>query len=217
MPPVLSEILTANNGYIFRITHRDNVPHLIANGVHSRNSACVNPNFVEIGHPEIIDKRQTRAVLVPPYGTLADYVPFYFTPCSPMLYNIVTGWKGLRQRSRSEIVVLVSSLKRLEEAGIAYVIADRNATLLAATIAPGRGLIESLSWENWRNRDFKHDPNKPDKVERYQAEILVHRHLPAPALGGIITYDESTQVLVAQSVTDAGLTIGVHARPAWYP
>ena len=87
--------ICAENAYIFRITHINNVPWLLANGVHCRNSIDRDPNFHEIGNPDLIDKRAHRVVLVGPGGTLSDYVPFYFTHYSPMLYNIKTGYHGL--------------------------------------------------------------------------------------------------------------------------
>ena len=44
-----------------------------------------------------------------PGGTLSDYVPFYFTPFSPMAYNIHTGL-GVNRINWRDIVVLVASL-----------------------------------------------------------------------------------------------------------
>ncbi|CAN5547668.1 DUF4433 domain-containing protein [soil metagenome] len=217
MPPTFSDLLTPEKAFIFRITHRENVPFLLHNGVHCRASSSVDPNFVEIGHPEIIGRRTVRLVDAEPGGVLSDYIPFYFTPCSPMLYNVVTGWKGLKQRSRAEIVVLVSSLTRLDEIGRPYVVADRNATLAHATLRSGRELLGSLPWDAWKARDFKHDPDKPDKVERYQAETLVHHFLPVTGLMGIITYDGTMQSMIEQAVAAAGLSIPVHVRSHWYP
>jgi hypothetical protein len=216
VPASFAELLTAEKALIFRITHRDNVPHLLEHGVHCRNSERVNPNFVEIGHPEIIGRRKARLVDVGPGGTLADYVPFYFTPCTPMLYNIVTGWNGLKQRARAEIVVLLSSLSILEERGIAYVLADRNAALVSSVLAPGRELLPGLAWISWQNRDFRNDPENPGKIERYQAEALVHRHLPSAGLRAIITHDKPTQIAVEQHVSDSGTGLSVRVMPSWY-
>jgi hypothetical protein len=216
VPAPFAELLTPDRALIFRITHRDNVPHLLENGVHCRNSDRVNMSFVEIGHPEIIGRRKARVVDVDPRGTLADYVPFYFTPCTPMLYNIVTGWNGLKRRARAEIVVLVSSLAILEERRIPYVLADRNAALVSAILAPGRELLPDLAWNNWQKRDFRNDPENPGKIERYQAEALVHRHLPSAGLRAIITYDKPTQVAVEQHVSDSGAGLSVRVMPSWY-
>ena len=90
----MSKSLTSRKALIFRVTHRDNVPWMLRNGLHSRKSATQDERYVAIGNQELIDKRHERAVPVQPGGTLSDYVPFYFTPYSPMLYNIRTGWGG---------------------------------------------------------------------------------------------------------------------------
>lgn len=64
--------------------------------MHAARGQVTDPNFVTIGNPDLIDKRARRAVPLPPGGTLSDYVPFYFTPKSPMLLNIKTGFKGMK-------------------------------------------------------------------------------------------------------------------------
>lgn len=75
MPP-----LDAKNALIFRITHILNMPWILANGLHCSNSSTQDPNFVTIGHPDLISKRKKKIVPIPPGKTLANYVPFYFTP-----------------------------------------------------------------------------------------------------------------------------------------
>ena len=81
----LTQTLTPEKALIFRITHRSNVPWILKNGLHCRSSAIVDPNFTGIGNPELIERRRHRKVDILPGGTLEDYVPFYFTPFSPML------------------------------------------------------------------------------------------------------------------------------------
>jgi ssDNA thymidine ADP-ribosyltransferase, DarT len=99
--------LNPGKALIFRITHVDNVPWILDNGLHCRSSAILDPNFINIGNLELIDKRQHRFVEIPPGGTLSDYIPFYFTPFSPMMLNIKTGWGGITKRLNQEIVILV--------------------------------------------------------------------------------------------------------------
>ncbi|MEO1609407.1 MAG: DarT ssDNA thymidine ADP-ribosyltransferase family protein [Pseudomonadota bacterium] len=55
-------------------------------------------------------KRKHRNVPCIPGGTLSDYVPFYFTPFTPMLYNIKTRYGGVSQNPMEDIIILVSSL-----------------------------------------------------------------------------------------------------------
>ena len=91
--------LTAENAYIFRITHKDNLPWILDNGVHCRKSPKQDPNFVNIGIPDLIEKRHLHPVAAPPGGTLSDYIPFYFTPLSMMAYNIYTGAMCINART----------------------------------------------------------------------------------------------------------------------
>ena len=64
--------LTQEKGLIFRITHRDNVPWILDNGMHARNGEVFDPNHRNIGNVDLIDKRSRRIVAVPPGGTLGD-------------------------------------------------------------------------------------------------------------------------------------------------
>lgn len=170
---------------IFRITHIENVPWILKHGLHCRSSENRDPNFREIGNPDLIDKRRHRKIDLPPGGTLADYIPFYFTPHSPMLLNIKTGCHGMRQTPMSDIVIFVSSLRTLAERKFPFVFTDRHAYLQTARFFTNLSDLNALDWPRLRARDFRRDPDEPDKFERYQAEALVHQHLPVDALLGI--------------------------------
>ena len=84
-------LLSPERALIFRLTHRDNLGQILSDGLRCRSSVAPSPAFIDIGLTELIRKRTLRQVPVLPGGTLADCVPFYFTPCTPMALNIVTG------------------------------------------------------------------------------------------------------------------------------
>lgn len=211
--------LTPEKALIFRITHRNNVPWILSNGQWSRNSGHVDPDFVTIGNTELIESRVNKPVPIPPGGALGDYVPFYFTPCSPMLFNIVTG-VNVQRRDNDEIVVLVSSLHKVIENDRPFVFTDRHAYLRYMSEKNYSNNLDDLSrmipWELLRQRDFSRDPEDPEKSERYQAEALVHEHLPATALLGIVTYNEKEADQVRARADEHGLDLEVHVRPSWY-
>ncbi|MEZ0199676.1 DarT ssDNA thymidine ADP-ribosyltransferase family protein, partial [Pseudomonas qingdaonensis] len=65
-------------------------------------------------------------------------------------------------------------------------------------------------------RDFKRDPDDPRKMERYQAEALIHGHVPVAALLGIVCYNEALKGRVDKEVQQRRLNLPVYARPGWY-
>ena len=162
--------LSQQRARIFRITHVQNVPWILRNGLHCKSSNIRDPNFVTIGNPELIDRRSSRVVDARPFGTLSDYVPFYFTPHTPMLLNIKTGFGGINARRNEDIVIIVTNLQRLEELNLSFVFTDRHAYLNSARFFNTVNDLSVIDWALLSRRDFKRDPNDPGKMERYQAE-----------------------------------------------
>lgn len=208
--------LTPEKALIFRITHVANVPWILANGLHCGNSDHSDPNYIQIGNAELIARRTTRDVPVPPDGTLSDYIPFYFTPFSPMLYNIKTGYNGVTKRPMEEIAILVSSLLEVNGCKIPFVFTDRHAYLQAAVFYNDLAKLDHLDWQRLQACDFRRDPDDPGKVERYQAEALIYRHLPLAALLGIICYREDGRKKIEAECGKLELTKKVLCRPGWY-
>ncbi len=208
--------LNPDNAWIFRITHIQNVPWILENGLHCKNSGQFDPGFVTIGNPDLIAKRQARPVPIQPRGTLSDYIPFYFTPLSPMMYNIVTGWGDIPRRPNSDIVIMVSSLRSLADSGIDAVYTDRHAYLKTARFLSSLDDLNQIDWVRLQNRDFRRDPDDPEKTDRYQAEALVHRHLPVEALSGIVCYSDAEQRLLEKRSNELGVTLPIKAYRRWY-
>lgn len=215
--PVFPRDLSPERGMLFRITHRDNLPWLLRNGLPSASSMLRASSFVQIGNQDLIEDRAHHPVRIPPGGTLADYVPFYFTPRSPMLLNINTGWKGIRRRPNSEIVFLVTSIASLRRDGITLLFTDRHAFMETARWTDDHTALETMiDWNILRRSDFKRDEDYPDKMDRYQAEALAHGHVPVTALIGLACASQADRDPVAAIAADAGIGLRVEARPRWY-
>jgi hypothetical protein len=213
----LDTVLSARQGLIFRITHVENLPWILQNGLWCPSAEVADPNFIAIGNPELISMRSRRRVPIAPGGTLGDYIPFYFTPRSPMLLNISTGYGGITQRWNDEIVFLVSSLPHLIAEGVEFIYSDRHAYLATARFCSDVGELESLvSYELLRTSDFRRDPESPERAERYQAEALVYRHLPCSALVGIACYTEGVRMRIEAATTEQGIIVPIRIRTEWY-
>lgn len=208
--------LNPEKALIWRIVHRDNLPWILDNGLHCRNSQLQDLNFVNIGNPELIDKRAHRGVPMAPGGTLSDYVPFYFTPFSVMMKNIHSGWGGIRQRSNAEIVILVSSLRRVQEQGIPFLFTNGHAYPPDTRFFNDLSDLSVIDWGILQRRDFKRDLDDPKKLERYQAEALIHQQLPVSGLVGAVCYTEAIKSDIEQQILARGLSLQVVARTEWY-
>lgn len=208
--------LNPEKALVWRILHRANLPWVLAHGLHCGTSALRSPEWVSIGNAELIDKRARHAVPAPPGGVLNDYVPFYFTPFSVMLRNIHTGWNGIKQVPNEDIVILVSSLHRVRELGLPFLFTDRHAYSGLARYFDDLALLDQIAWPLLQRRDFKRDPEDPDKLERYQAEALVHRQVPLSALVGLVCFTDGVRADIEGKIADRRLTLPVHTRPGWY-
>ena len=208
--------LNPEKALIWRIVHRDNLPWILDNGLHCGNSAVKLPGWVSIGSQELIDKRAHHPVPLPLGGRLNDYVPFYFTPFSPMLRNIHTGWGGIQKRSNEEIVILVSSLHHIAGLGLPFLFTDCHAYYQWGDYFYDLADLDKIDWPLLQRRDFKRDPDDPAKFERYQAEALIHRHVPVNALLGIVCYTEAMKQRIEQEIQARSLNLPVHVRTGWY-
>jgi hypothetical protein len=207
--------LNPEKALIWRIVHRDNLPWILDNGLHCANSEVQAPQYVNIGNVDLIDKRRSRQVPIAPEGVLADYVPFYFTPFSVMMQNIHSGW-SVQQRTNDEIVILVSSLYRVVELGLPFVFTNAHAYPDWTNYYSDLANLDQIDWSILQRRDFKRDPDDPRKMERYQAEALIHNRLPITGLLGIMCHTDAMKVRIEADVEARGLTLPVHARPKWY-
>jgi hypothetical protein len=208
-------ILTQEKGLIFRITHRDNVPWILDNGMHARNGDKFDPDCKNISNVDLIDKRSRRVVAVPPGGTLSDYVLSYFTPYSIRMYNINTGY-SVKPVPNHEIVIFVSSLPHIAAQGREFIYTNQHAYPPMAEYFTDLAQLDQIDWPLLQSRNFKHDPDDPGKKERYQAEALIWKHLPLEALQGVCCYTSTVEQQIKTEVERRGFTFKVAAQPSWY-
>jgi hypothetical protein len=207
--------LNPEKALIWRIIHHDNLSWILDNGLHCATSTVQSPQYVNIGNDELIAKRAVRPVPIEPKGMLADYVPFYFTPFSVMMKNIHSGW-GVQQRPNADIVILVSSLFQVRSLGLSFVFTNAHAYPDWTNYYSDLAQLGQIDWEILQKRDFKRDPDDPRKMERYQAEALIHLHLPITGLLGIMCYTETMKQRIEQDLAVRGLALPVHVRQGWY-
>jgi hypothetical protein len=208
--------LNAENARIFRISHVNSVPWILEHGFHCPSSDLKDPDYVQIGNPDLIQMRSTWEIWKPPGGMLTDYVSFYFTPSSLMLSNISAG-RSVPKRPNDEIVIFTVALREIAEAGRPFVFTNQHANSKVGTrqfnTLDG---LDQISWDLLQNRDFKTDEENPGKQLRYQAEALIHREVPPAFIKGIACHSNEVSKRVAAMVAARGLQIPVKTITEWY-
>ena len=208
--------LTPKKALVFRITHISNVAWILDHGLHCASSEVRDPDFRTIGDPDLIAKRAAHVVPAPPGGTISDYVAFYFTPCSPMLFNIKTGHREIEKIPMRDIAILVSSLPTLDACGVKYLFTDCHAYLADAQYFSDLAELQRIDWQILRGRDFAYSPEDPGKMQRYQAEVLAHDHVPVCALRAIVCCSQAECGTINTEIERRGLHLKVIARPGWF-
>ena len=211
----MATTLNPEKALIFRIIHRDNLPWILDHGLHASNGEIADPNYRNIGNVDLIGRRNQRKVRVGPGGALSDYVPFYFTPFSIMMYNIHTGY-NVRQVPNEEILIVVSSLARIAELQIPFVFTDQHAYPAMANYYTDVGDLSKIDWTLLNRKDFQHDPDDPGKKERYQAEALIWKHVPISALLGICSCNADVDANVKAELQNRKLVLQSIVQRGWY-
>lgn len=202
---------------IFRLVHIANVPWILDHGaLHCQNSSDRDPNYVNIGNNALIEKRTRLNVPIPPFGPLSDYVPFYFTPFSIMMYNIKTGYGGITRRENKDIVMFVSSMHRLQELAVPFVFTNQHAYAVDTEFYDDLQHLSEIDWPLLQQRDFKTDDNDPGKQLRYQAEALIHKSVPLNAVLGIACVNDTVRAGLESLLEQRGIQLSVRAIPKWY-
>lgn len=201
---------------LLRITHINNLPFILKNGLHSPESKIQDPDFTPIGFPTLIEYRKDREVPISPGGTLSDYIPFYFWYRSPMLYVIHKGNDPeVIQTPQDEIIYLVTSFEVLKGLGCQFVFSDRHAKLDYANFYQDPEDINKLNWDLIKTEQWGRQYG-PERKEMKQAECLVYQTMPLEAIIGIAVSSETSKSLVNQHLMESGIEIPVKVKPNFY-
>lgn len=203
---------------LVHFTHVDHLATVIDHGLVADTVARTNGLIeVEVGHQGIKEQRRRRAVPIGPGGVVADYVPFYFAPRSPMMFAIDRGTVPTYQDGCDSLIYLVSSVERLVELGTSAVFTDRNAALALATFDDDpTGLDTAIDWDLMAATYWNNTQQDPDRRERRMAEYLVHEKVPWEAFLGVVARTADCANAARATLASLSPTTQVAVRPTWY-
>lgn len=202
---------------VLHFTHLEHRDTVIANGLlcdtTARETGLIRR---EAGQPSIKAGRRARQVPIAPFGCVADYVPFYFAPRSPMMSSISWGNVPEFGSDVTGLIYLVTDTDRLVDAGLTVLATDRNARLALAEFRPIAECEDLVDWPLMRVKIWKNTDADPERRERRMAECLVHQHVPFDVITEIGTHGEPQAQAVRDTLARHGKGTPVNVRPRWY-
>jgi hypothetical protein len=199
--------------WLFRITHIDNIPHILRHGLMARHSGNANDTFVSIGDSSLIEERDDIDAPVPPGGKVSEYIPFYFGPRSPMLFRIATGFDGVKKYPQEEIVYIIESLDKIKAHKLSFFFTDGHLKSLTSTAYNDERHLNKLDWEVIFAQYWKSDDADLRRQEKKQAELLVKDYVPVNAIELFGVYNEKAPQTMISLLAAARLDFAVRVSP----
>jgi hypothetical protein len=213
--------MTLENVIVYRMTHIENIPHILHYGITHKNSPNCNPNFVPIGDQSLIDARSEKRVFIDngkiEYSiglnaiVLGDFIPFYFGVRMPMLYVVQNGGNFVENAtSPQDIVYMACSLQKVIDSSISYYFTDGHATDSMTSVYDDtnvENLEKIIDWDAIKAKYWSGNENLNVKRKK-QAEFLVGGDLPADCIVGYVCYDDnSKQKLIDMGIDEAKIKV----------
>jgi ssDNA thymidine ADP-ribosyltransferase, DarT len=175
---------------LYRITHIENIPHILQHGITHKSSPNANPQFLPIGDLSLIDARNKRIVEVnngylPDTTTstivLGNLTPFYFGIKMPMLYVIQSGGNFVQNPTpATEIIYLVCQLFEVINLSATYYFTDGHAIDKLTCIYDSSRILdlpELVDWNAVKSAFWGGSDNLNVKRKK-QAELLIAGDIP---------------------------------------
>jgi hypothetical protein len=205
---------------LYHFTHIDHLASILHDGLVADSTArCDGLLQHEAGGLKIKERRRRTHVPVGAGGVVADYVPFYFAPRSPMLFRIFKDGVTTYDGDQADLIYLCSTIERLDELGLTAVVTDRNAAVRVAAFSDDTaawGAVGFVDWDLMEARYWTGTEDYPDRMERRMAECLVHGRVPWEAILAIGTMDDEHAGMVGKILDDVADPPKVVVRPEWY-
>jgi hypothetical protein len=198
--------------YLFRITHIENIPHILQHGITHINSPNCNPDYKPIGDSGLISKRNEYTS---PDGTcLGDYIPFYFGIRMPMLYVIQNGFNGVTKISAKNIVYCVSSVEQIVKHDLNFMFTDGHAVDWLSTFYNKNDIenIDNIIDKKAINSKYWTPDNDLDLKRRKEAEFLVKDDVQYSAILGFMVANEESR----NQLLELGVEKKIVVKPEYY-
>ncbi len=185
---------------ILRFIHVDNLHiYLKRQGIHAPNFTPMDGlEYRTIHNEDVQAKRRKQTVPCGLGGVIHDYVPFYFGPLSPMLFNLKTSRVPGYNEGQEPLVYLVSSCQMVEQADVPFVFSDGHGIAAFTNWYSILTDLDKVDWDMVNQRYWAANVDDMDRQRRKQAEFLIHKFCPWSLIRQIVVIDDVRKTQVEQ-------------------
>lgn len=191
--------------FVYRMTHIENIKHILEYGITSIYSDNKNNDYKNIGDTSLIEARNSKEIKVglmvdylinPKTIKLGDYIPFYFGIKMPMLFVSQKGGNFTEKVTiPNNIIYLKCSLKKLISLKNEYYFSDGHPTDNFTTFYDSSKINELpniIDWEAINKKYWAGNENLLLKRKK-QAEFLIKGDLPLDVIFEYGCFDEKSK------------------------
>lgn len=171
---------------------------------------------VGIAHQHIKERRTLRVIERGPGGTIADYVPFYFAPRSPMLGAIHTGRVSGYTGGQRAVLHLVAQAEAIAATPCDWMFTDGHAEIALSQFYTDLAQLTVIDWAIMREKYWRDTDEDGDRKRRRQAEFLIHRFCPWTLITEIGVFDQRVAGRVRELLAHASHQPEIRVRRDWY-
>lgn len=185
------------------MTHIQNIPHILENGITHITSSNANSNFIPIGDGNLIATRNN--FLLNNDKLLGQYIPFYFGLRTPMLYVIQNGYNSVTPTLPENIVYCVSSVQKIIDMNLDFVFTNGHAVDVFSSQFTEADIqnIDSIIDKDAVNAKYWKDEKDLDRKRRKEAEFLVLGDINPNAILAYLVYNENAKNKIIDFGADA--------------
>lgn len=205
---------------VYRMTHIDNIEHILQYGITHKNSFNNNPQYIPIGDSSLIQKRNSKQVSVDNGDfnvsdgvkiILGDFIPFYFGVKMPMLFVLQNGGNLIKEPiSAEDIVYLVCLLTNVLSTGMEVYFSDGHATDNYTSFYDKSRLSDFQNIVDWNAVEAPFWGGQDNlKIKwKKQAELLISNDLPPDHIVRFICYNQvAKEKLLKYGVNDEKIDV----------
>ncbi len=203
---------------ILHFTHISHLESIAENGLACDTDAQDSGLLaVDVGNRSVKDQRRTKAVPCGPGGVVADYVPFYFAPRSPMMYAIDRGRVPEYTEGSDPLVYLVTTVEELGGRSVHMVFTDGNAATGITEFSDQVADLDTVvDWPLMNERIWRDTLADGDRRRRRMAECLAVGPIPWDSFHRIVVRTEDRSQEAKAILDTIGVTGTIRVKRDWY-